>query len=126
MKTKLLIIGAGPFGLGLAAYASGQGMDYIIAGKPMEFWKNNMPNGMYLRSASDWSLDPTGKASIMNYLAKLGKTPADVEPLSRDFYLEYCQWFQEQHGIQALPFYVPQLEKTADNFVENLENGEVI
>lgn len=126
MKTKLLIIGAGPFGLGLAAYASGQGMDYIIAGKPMEFWKNNMPNGMYLRSASDWSLDPTGKASIMNYLAKLGKTPAEVEPLSRDFYLEYCQWFQEQHGIQALPFYVTQLEKTADHFVANLENGEVI
>ena len=126
MKTKLLIIGAGPFGLGLAAYANAQGMDYIIAGRPMEFWKNNMPNGMYLRSASDWSLDPTGKASIMNYLAKLGKIPADVEPLSRDFYLEYCQWFQEQNGIQALPFYVTQLEKTADHFVANLENGEVI
>ena len=126
METKLLIIGAGPFGLGLAAYAKEQGMDYVIAGKPMEFWKNNMPAGMYLRSASDWSLDPTGKASIMNYLAKLGKIPADVEPLSRDFYLEYCQWFQEQNGIQALPFYVTQLEKTADHFVANLENGEVI
>ena len=126
MKTKLLIIGAGPFGLGLAAYASDQGMDYVIAGKPMEFWKNNMPNGMYLRSASDWSLDPTDKASIMNYLAKLGKTPPEVEPLSRNFYLEYCQWFQEQHGIQSLPFYVNKLEKTADHFVANLENGEVI
>ncbi len=126
METKLLIIGAGPFGLGVAAYAKEQGMDYVIAGKPMEFWKNNMPAGMYLRSASDWSLDPTGKASIMNYLAKLGKIPADVEPLSRDFYLEYCQWFQEQNGIQALPFYVTQLEKTADHFVANLENGEVI
>ena len=126
MKTKLLIIGAGPFGLGLAAYANAQGMDYIIAGRPMEFWKNNMPNGMYLRSASDWSLDPTGKASIMNYLTKLGKTPAEVEPLSRDFYLEYCQWFQEQNGIQPLPLYVTKLEKTADHFVANLENGEVI
>ncbi len=126
MKTKLLIIGAGPFGLGLAAYANDQGIDYVIAGKPMEFWKKNMPDGMYLRSASDWSLDPTGKASIMNYLAKLGKTPAEVEPLSRDFYLAYCQWFQEQNGIQPLPFYVTKLEKTNDHFVANLENGEVI
>ncbi len=126
MRAKLLIIGAGPFGLGLAAYANDQGMDYVIAGKPMEFWKKNMPDGMYLRSASDWSLDPTGKASIMNYLAKLGKTPAEVEPLSRDFYLEYCQWVQEQNGVKPLPFYVTKLEKTNDHFVTNLENGEVI
>lgn len=126
MKAKLLIIGAGPFGLGLAAYAKDQGIDYLITGKPMEFWKNNMPDGMYLRSASDWSLDPTGKASIMNYLAKLGKTPAEVEPLSRDFYLEYCQWFQEQNGIQSLPLYVTKLEKIADHFIANLENGDVI
>ena len=126
MKTKLLIIGAGPFGLGLAAYANDQGIDYVIAGRPMEFWKKNMPDGMYLRSASDWSLDPTGKASIMNYLTKLGKTPAEVEPLSRDFYLEYCQWFQDENGIQPLPFYVTKLEKTNDYFVANLENGEAI
>ncbi len=126
MKTKLLIIGAGPFGLGLAAYANDQGIDFVIAGRPMEFWKKNMPDGMYLRSASDWSLDPTGKASIMNYLTKLGKTPAEVEPLSRDFYLEYCQWFQDENGIQPLPFYVTKLEKTNDHFVANLENGEVI
>jgi FAD-dependent urate hydroxylase len=126
MKTKLLIIGAGPFGLALAAYAKDLGIDYLIAGKPMEFWKNNMPDGMYLRSASDWSLDPTDKASIMNYLTKQGKTPADVEPLSRDFYLEYCQWFQEQNGIQPLPFYVTKLEKTNDHFVAVLENNDVI
>ena len=126
IKTNLLIIGAGPFGLALAAYAKDLGMDFVIAGRPMEFWKKNMPEGMYLRSASDWSLDPTGKASIMNYLAKLGKTPEEVEPISRDFYLEYCQWFQEQHGIQSLPFYVTKLEKTNGHFTAELENGNVI
>ena len=71
MKTDLLIIGAGPFGLALAAYANTLGINYLVAGKPMEFWKNNMPDGMYLRSASDWSLDPTDQASIMNYLKTL-------------------------------------------------------
>ncbi len=126
MKTDLLIIGAGPFGLALAAYANTLGINYLVAGKPMEFWKNNMPDGMYLRSASDWSLDPTDQASIMNYLKTLGKTPKDVEPLSRDFYLEYCQWFQDQAGIQSLPFYVTQLNKMVDHFHARLENGDVI
>ena len=34
-KTDLLIIGAGPFGLSLAAYARALGMDFLVAGKPM-------------------------------------------------------------------------------------------
>ena len=125
-KTKLLIIGAGPFGLGVAAYASRMQMDYIIVGRPMEFWKVNMPNGMYLRSASDWSLDPMDQAGITDYLKTLGKTPADVEPLSRDFYLTYCQWLQDQAGIQPVPFYVTQLEKINNIFTATLENGDVI
>ncbi len=91
MQTDLLIIGAGPFGLSLAAYAKSLGVDFLVAGKPMEFWKKNMPAGMYLRSASDWSLDPTDRFSIMNYLGVLGKTPKDVEPLSLEFYLQYAQ-----------------------------------
>ncbi len=125
-KTDLLIIGAGPFGLSLAAYAGSLGIDHLVAGKPMEFWKQNMPDGMYLRSASDWSLDPTGKASIMNYLETQGKTPADVEPLSRNFYLAYCQWFQEQSGIETIPHYVTQLAKKNDNFFAQFENGDVV
>lgn len=126
LKTNLLIVGAGPFGLALAAYAKKLGIDYLIVGKPMEFWKKNMPDGMYLRSASDWSLDPTDQASIMDYLKQLGKTPTDVEPLSRDFYLEYCQWFQEQSEIQAIPLYVTKLEKENHIYIAKLENGDSI
>lgn len=125
-KTDLLIIGAGPFGLALAAYAKYLGMDHLVAGKPMEFWKVNMPAGMFLRSASDWSLDPTDHASIVNYLATLGRASADVEPLSRDFYLEYCQWFQEQNRIRCLPFYITQLDRTREHFKAVMENGDVI
>ena len=126
IKTDLLIIGAGPFGLALAAYVKSLNVDHLVVGKPMEFWKTNMPDGMFLRSASDWSLDPTDRASIVDYLAALGKTPADVEPLSRAFYLDYCQWFQERHDIQCLPVYVAKLHKIKERFRAILENREVI
>src|SRR5579864_8530895 len=55
---QLLIIGAGPYGLSAAAYAKHLGIDYAIAGKPMEFWRTRMPKGMLLRSGSTWQLDP--------------------------------------------------------------------
>ena len=37
--TDLLIIGAGPFCLSLAAYAQHLGIEYQILGKPMGFWE---------------------------------------------------------------------------------------
>ena len=128
-KTNLLIIGAGPFGLGLAAYAASLGIEYKIVGKPMEFWQANMPEGMFLRSASDWHLDATGKDTIESFLAGQNLTPADVEPLSRRFYLDYTRWFQEQKGINPIPDYVQRLDVVEDSdsrFRATLDNGQTI
>src|SRR5262245_61618871 len=93
IDTDILIIGAGPFGLAMAAYAEHLGLDHRSVGKPMEFWKTNMPRGMFLRSACDWHVDPVGKDTIESFLSKQGLTAAQVEPLSLEFYLQYAQWF---------------------------------
>jgi cation diffusion facilitator CzcD-associated flavoprotein CzcO len=115
MKTSLLIIGAGPFGLAMAAHAQHLGIDYVIAGKAMEFWKNNMPEGMYLRSKCDWHLDPENNATIENFLASQNLAPAEVEPLSLDFYLSYTGWFQHQKKIEVLPVYITRLDFIGDH-----------
>ena len=60
-EADLLIIGAGPFGLSLAAHARELGLETAVVGKPMGFWKDHMPQGMYLRSACDWHLDADGR-----------------------------------------------------------------
>jgi cation diffusion facilitator CzcD-associated flavoprotein CzcO len=128
-ETELLIIGAGPFGLSLAAYARQHGIDYTIVGRPMEFWRTNMPEGMYLRSACDWHLDPGDISTIERFLEQRGQTPADVEPLSLQFYLEYTQWFQEQQQIAALPVYVERLDSMAGDsyrYHATLEDGRAI
>jgi len=109
-KTDVLIIGAGPFGLSIAARASQLGLNHLIVGKPMEFWRSNMPNGMFLRSACDWHLDPENVETIESYVAEVGQTPAGVEPLSLAFYHSYVEWFQMRKGIAPHQVYVERLD----------------
>ena len=111
MKTDVLIIGAGPFGMALATQAAHDGIDHLVVGKPMEFWRQSMPKGMYLRSDCDWHLDPQNVHTLEAYAQSLGKTASEVEPLSLEFYLSYCDWFQHQKKLQPLPIYIKRLDR---------------
>jgi FAD-dependent urate hydroxylase len=124
-ETDLLIIGAGPFGLAIAAQASHLGIDHLVVGRPMEFWRRNMPRGMYLRSACDWHLDPVNIHTIEKFLETRGQTPHDVEPLSLDFYLSYADWFQTQKRITTLPSYIEKLDHDR-GFVATTADGDTI
>jgi cation diffusion facilitator CzcD-associated flavoprotein CzcO len=126
-KTDLLVVGAGPFGLAVSAYARHLGIEHLIVGKPMGFWKANMPKGMYLRSACDWHLDPLNVDTIEKFLGTKRLSTKDVEPLSLEFYLSYAQWFQEQKQISVLPTLVRELDSDDSEefrFRAVMNNGE--
>src|ERR1700761_8337976 len=44
------IVGAGPYGLSLAAHLAAAGTSFRILGKPMSTWRDHMPKGMQLKS----------------------------------------------------------------------------
>jgi thioredoxin reductase len=125
-QVPLLIIGAGPFGLALAAWARQQGLEHIILGEPMEFWKKHMPKGMLLRSGFDWHLDPFGEHTFHRYLETRGLAPAEAEPISLELYLDHCEWFRREKGIEVHPGRVQRLDATEEGLAATLENGEVI
>lgn len=123
----VLIIGAGPYGLAMAAQTHRAGLDYLIAGDTMSFWRDHMPAGMFLRSACDWHLDLANVYSIDAYLETLGQTPRDVEPLSLDFYLAYSEWFRRKNGIEPLADRVVQLDQELDGrYSATMASGDVV
>ncbi|HEY6396707.1 MAG TPA: hypothetical protein VIX82_04555, partial [Solirubrobacteraceae bacterium] len=81
METQLLVIGAGPYALSTAALAREQGIHTVVLGRPMGFWRENMPEGMFLRSGPDWHLDGAGIHTFEAYLQERAIAPENVNPI---------------------------------------------
>lgn len=92
---QVAIIGAGPYGLSVAAHLHASKIETRIFGEPMEFWNRQMPRGMFLRSApSASSLEGPGRLRLEDYRA-LHHLP-DTKPVPIDEFVRYGQWFQQQ------------------------------
>jgi len=126
VDTTFLIIGAGPFALAMAVQARELGIDHLVLGEPMSFWKKHMPAGMLLRSGCDWHLDPTERHTFSRFLERRGQTAACVEPLSLDFYLEYAEWFQKVNDIQPRALRVTRLAERDGCFEASLNDNTVL
>ncbi len=125
-ETALLVIGAGPYGLAIAALAKHHEMDFQIHGKPLAFWKVHMPVGMHLRSEAGWHMDPLETNTLVHFLAERALTPKEVEPIPIDLFLEYGEWFLKKTGVHPNPALVSQLSHRGDHFEALLEGGETV
>ena len=74
VRTEVAIIGAGPYGLSLAAHLRSAGADFRVIGHPMDAWRNHMPEGMLLKSDGFASnlYDPQGEYPLSRYCRELG------------------------------------------------------
>jgi thioredoxin reductase len=93
-KREVVVVGAGPQGLAVAAHLRHAGVDTHVFGEAMGFWKRYMPKGMYLRSTSRASSisDPTRAFSLSRFEAAYRRKMPVPIPI-RDF-IEYGMWFQ--------------------------------
>src|SRR6266851_960059 len=121
---SVAIIGAGPYGLAVAAHLRAAGVDPRVFGSPMAFWKNQMPRGMLLRSAWDASHigDPMNALSLNTYQAKFGSPINRPVPLER--FIDYGMWFQQHAAPDLDPRHVARLERAGAGFTLDLDDGE--
>ena len=71
---EVAIVGAGPYGLSLAAHLRAAGVGFRQFGLPMRLWQEAMPKGMFLKSqgfASNLS-DPAGTHTLEAFCATAG------------------------------------------------------
>ena len=77
---KIAVIGAGPYGLSIAAWLRDRNVDFRIFGNPMHTWKTQMPTGMRLKSegfASSFLFDPASAFTMERYCELNGIPYAD-------------------------------------------------
>jgi FAD-dependent urate hydroxylase len=122
---KVAIVGAGPYGLSVAAHLKQAGISTRVFGEPMSFWRRHMPKGMMLRSpwrATHLS-DAQGSFSVDAYAAGHGVGRDKLLPL-HDF-IAYGEWFQAHAVPEVDRRAVRRIGRTGGGFQLDLDDGEI-
>ena len=126
LTTQVAIIGAGPYGLAAAAHLRAIGIETCIFGRVMEFWENQMPAGMFLRSSWEAShiADPDRRLTLDRY--QTSRNIALSKPIPLGDFIGYGRWFQQQIAPDVDERRVTCLEQTAKGFSLLLEDGDCV
>ena len=123
---EVAVVGAGPYGLSLGAHLGSAMVDARVFGRPMSFWRHNMPKGMKLRSAWEAShiADPDNFLLLDAYAVVSGLGRSD--PLPLDDFVRYGDWFQQMALPDLDARNVTTIEPAGRGFWLTLEDGQVL
>lgn len=123
----IAIIGAGPYGLSLAAHLQAAGVSYRHFGMPMRLWRESMPKGMFLKSqgfASNLS-DPGSTHTLEAFCKMTGHPYASYgRPIPLDNFIDYGQWFQSELDLKVEEILVTGMVQRPDRFELILADDE--
>ena len=123
------IIGAGPYGLSLAAYFKARGIPFRIFGRPMDSWLNHMPKGMCLKSDGFASniYDPDGKFTLEQFCRERGISYSDSGiPVTLDTFTAYGLAFRERVVPDLDERMVVNIDRSKHGFSLRTDDGEEI
>jgi thioredoxin reductase len=125
----IVIIGAGPYGLSLAAHFKSRGISFRIFGRPMDSWLRHMPKGMYLKSdgfASNLS-DPGGDFTLKHFCMERGIEYDDLGiPVALDTFAAYGLAFRERMVPGLEDKLVVAIDRVQGGFLVGLDSGESV
>ena len=124
---NVAIVGAGPYGLSLAAHLSALGVSYRHFGVPMRLWRGAMPKGMFLKSqgfASNLS-GPKGTHTLEAFCQATSRPYKSYGlPISLENFVDYGQWFQSEFDLKVEEVLVTSMVQRSDGFELTLADGE--
>jgi thioredoxin reductase len=126
---NIAIIGAGPYGLSMAAHLRHRGISFRIFGRPMDSWLGHMPKGMLLKSDGFASniYDPDGNFTLQRFCSEQGIPYADTGlPVRLDTFAAYGLAFRERMVPDLEDTLVVSLDRASSGFRLGLEGGEEV
>lgn len=126
--TEIAIVGAGPYGLSIAAYLRALGREFRIIGRPMETWLTQMPKGMSLESEGFASnlYDPDDQYTLERYCAEQGIRYAHLGlPVTLETFCAYGLDFQKRCASSLEHKMLAKLERSSGGFTLTLDDGEI-
>jgi FAD-dependent urate hydroxylase len=125
----IVIVGAGPYGLSVAAHLRRHGLPFRIFGSPMQTWRSNMPAGMFLKSegrASNLS-DPTGSYTLRAHCERYGLSYAEHGvPVPLEILSDYGLKFQQRFVPDLEDTRVLALRRSAHGYELQTATGELV
>ena len=122
---EVVVIGAGPYGLAVAAHLKAAGVATRAFGQSMSAWRERMPKGMKLQSPSAPATSPIPKANIRSTRLRTSCAPAQ-DQLPLEHFVRYGEWFQRQTVPDLDNRKVTRVEDVGKGFCLALDNGEAI
>jgi len=125
----VVILGAGPYGLSIAAHLNRLRVRYRIFGRPMENWRTRMPKGMLLKSDGFASslYDPDNAFTLRHYCAEIGQEYADVGiPVPVEIFTNYGIEFQKRLVPNLETAEITRIESAPEGFAVTTETGEEV
>ena len=125
------IVGAGPYGMSIAAHLKDSDVNWRIFGRPMQTWSEHMPSGMSLKSdgfASNLS-DPLGAFTLAHYCNDHKIEYDDrLVPVSLATFVEYGLDFQRRLLPNLDQHDVVRIDRGGDglSFVLTTSGGETV
>jgi thioredoxin reductase len=125
---QVAVIGAGPYGLSIAAHLRARGIEFRIFGSPMHSWRKRMPAGMFLKSdgfASNLH-HPDGRFTLKRFCAENGLPYEALDfPVPLDRFTNYGLAFQQRFVPDLEDKEVVALNWSPDHgFLLQLDDGE--
>jgi thioredoxin reductase len=129
LDIDIAIIGAGPYGLSLAAHLNQQRISTRVFGTPMKLWCDHMPKGMHLKSDGFASnlYDPDNVYTLKRFCSDQGLAYDDTSvPVPLDVFISYGVAFQKRFVPNLQQNDVVGLRQSTGHFELMLDNDEII